>query len=176
MTHWQQQLRQANPQFLTPQDVWGSLAVDCKAFSLANAKRKGINWLVIRPFSLAEEEKKREWDLFTRDLQKPLREIKKENSFLWANTESQHRYSCRNTHTPSWQSIWSFVESCLKIFVLCIVTHVQRKSLSQVQQEKKVSSHTTTNPPSQMSNMGFQIQFCWWGRQHHCGHLGQCSR
>jgi hypothetical protein len=32
---------------------------------------------------------------------------------------------------------------------------VQRKSLSQVQQEKKVlSSHTTTNPPSQTSNMG----------------------
>ncbi len=35
----------------------------------------------------------------------------------------------------------------------------QRKSLSRVQREKKVlSSHTTTNPPSQLSNME---KFCF---------------
>ena len=35
----------------------------------------------------------------------------------------------------------------------------RRKSLSQVQREKKVlSSHTTINPPSQRSNMG---KFCF---------------
>ncbi len=107
-------------------------------------------------------------EIIVRDIRKPFREFKIENSFLWGNAESQHRDIPVGIFSHSLMTKYLVVCGIpLKNNCVAFWMHFQR--LSWVQQGKKIlSSHTITNSPLQMSNIGkvlFWFQIGGWHRQ-----------
>ncbi len=125
---------------------------------ITNAQRMRIT----RSFKWLELLKYETYEISARDIQKSFREFKNRNSFLWTNA------AVINMLTLPWNEVfvdlWNPVKN--NCFPFCNASPKKKSELSPAREESTLITHATTNPPSQMCNIGkvlfqFQIGGCW---------------